>query len=147
MWGFRDLRPWYDRVAEGDPIGEVWLTGDDCLVATGPHAGKRLARSFRRSARGTAGQPGAPSPDSPLLIKTIFAREKLSVQVHPDDAMAQKYGDPRGKTECWYALAAEPGAEVAVGLKPGTTLAQIEEGIQAGTLEASLNCCRWQPAT
>ena len=81
----------------------------------------------------------APSPDSPLLIKTIFAREKLSVQVHPDDAMAQKYGDPRGKTECWYALAAEPGAKVAVGLKPGTTLAQIEEGIQAGTLEDSLN--------
>ena len=53
--------------------------------------------------------------------------------------MAQKYGDPRGKTECWYALAAKPGATVAVGVKPGTTLAQIEEEIQAGTLEASLN--------
>ena len=61
------------------------------------------------------------------------------MQVHPDDKMAQKYGQPRGKTECWYALAAEPGANVAVGLKPGTTLAQIEEEIQAGTLEASLN--------
>src|ERR1700685_3240169 len=42
VWGFRDLRPWYDRVAVGDPIGEVWLTGDDCLVATGPHAGTKL---------------------------------------------------------------------------------------------------------
>jgi mannose-6-phosphate isomerase len=53
--------------------------------------------------------------------------------------MAQNYGQPRGKTECWYALAAEPGAEVAVGVKPGTTLEQMEEEIEAGTLEASLN--------
>ena len=137
-WGFRDLRPWYDRVAEGEPIGEMWLTGDDCLISTGPHAGKRLAALFAEVHQALLGD-GAPSPDSPLLIKTIFAREKLSVQVHPDDKMAQKYGDPRGKTECWYVLAAEPGAEVALGVKPGTTLAQIEEEIHAGTLEASLN--------
>ena len=68
----------------------------------------------------------------------LFAKEKLSVQVHPDDAMAQKYGDPRGKTECWYALAAEPGAMVALGLKPGVTLDQVREEIVAGTLETSL---------
>jgi len=138
VWGFRDLRPWYDRVAEDDPIGEVWLTGDDCLVATGPHAGKGLAALFAEAHSELLGAQ-APAIDSPLLIKTIFAREKLSVQVHPDDKMAQKYGQPRGKTECWYALAAEPGAEVAVGVKPGTTLGEIEEGIRAGTLEASLN--------
>jgi mannose-6-phosphate isomerase len=47
VWGSRDLRPWFDRVAEsGDPIGEVWLTGDMCLVATGPHKGKRLDALF-----------------------------------------------------------------------------------------------------
>ena len=69
----------------------------------------------------------------------IFAKEKLSVQVHPDDAMAQKYGEPRGKTECWYALEAEPGAKVALGLKAGVTLEQIKTGIEAGTLEESLN--------
>jgi len=49
----------------------------------------------------------APDGASPLLIKVILAKEKLSVQVHPDDKMAQKYGDPRGKTECWYVLAAD----------------------------------------
>jgi mannose-6-phosphate isomerase len=143
VWGFRDLRPWYDRVAEGDPIGEVWLTGDDCLVATGAHAGKKLGALFREERDALLGN-GAPAADereadSPLLIKTIFAKEKLSVQVHPDDKMARKYGEPRGKTECWYALAAEPGAEVAVGVKPGTTLAEIQEGISAGTLESRLN--------
>jgi mannose-6-phosphate isomerase len=76
---------------------------------------------------------------SPILIKVLFPNDKLSVQVHPDDKMAQKYGEPRGKTECWYALAAQPGAQVAVGLKPGGTLAQVEQEIHDGTLEASLN--------
>ncbi len=151
VWGFRDLRPWYDRVAEGDPIGEVWLTGDECTVATGPHTGQKLGALFSEhkvALLGTdvqgADAPAADSPlppgaDSPLLIKTIFAKEKLSVQVHPDDAMARKYGEPRGKTECWYALQADPGAEVAVGVKPGTTLGEIEDGIRAGTLEQRLN--------
>ncbi len=137
VWGYRDLRPWFNKVAEGDPIGEVWLTGDDSLVATGLHAGKRLDALFREAHEALLG-PGAPSPESPLLIKVLFAKEKLSVQVHPDDKMAQKYGDPRGKTECWYALAAEPEATVALGLKPGVTLAQVEEEFHAGTLESSL---------
>jgi mannose-6-phosphate isomerase len=82
---------------------------------------------------------GVPSTASPLLIKVLFAKEKLSVQVHPDDAMAHKYGEPRGKTECWYALAADPGAMVALGLKPGVTMEQVREEVQAGTLESSLN--------
>ena len=137
-WGFRDLRPWYDLVAQGDPIGEIWLTGDACRVATGPHAGKRLDALFVEAHQALLGSH-APAPASPLLIKTIFACEKLSVQVHPDDKMAQKYGDARGKTECWYALDAQPGAQVAVGVKPGVTLAQIEQQIHDGTLESSLN--------
>ena len=138
VWGYRDLRPWYDRVAEGNPIGEVWLTGDACLVETGPHAGKTLSALFGEASEALLGT-GTPSPESPLLIKVIFAREKLSVQVHPDDRMAQKYGQPRGKTECWYALEAEPGAQVAAGVKPGVTLEQVREGIDAGTLEESLH--------
>ena len=153
VWGYKDLRPWYDRVAEGlpgspatgpgcrgggEPIGEVWLTGDQCLVATGPHAGKTLAGLFLEAPEALLGL-AAPSPQSPLLVKMIFAREKLSVQVHPDDRMAQKYGQPRGKTECWLALEAEPGAQVACGLKPGVTLDRVKEGIQEGALEESLN--------
>jgi mannose-6-phosphate isomerase len=139
VWGYRDLRPWYDRVAEaGQPIGEVWLTGDECEVATGPRAGKTLGCLFGESPEEMLGVTAPPS-GSPLLIKVIFAREKLSVQVHPDDELAQKYGQPRGKTECWYVLAAEPGAQVAAGLKPGVTLDQVQEGIQSGTLEESLN--------
>ncbi len=137
-WGYRDLRPWYDYVVNsGDPIGEVWLTGDECLIATGSHAGEKLGGIFNQMPEALLGE-GIPSTASPLLVKVLFAKEKLSVQVHPDDAMAQKYGDPRGKTECWYALAAEPGAMVALGLKPGVTLDQVRKEIDAGTLESSL---------
>ncbi|MFP5276526.1 MAG: type I phosphomannose isomerase catalytic subunit [Acidobacteriota bacterium] len=138
VWGYRDLRPWFDRVADEQPIGEVWLTGDQCLVGTGPHAGKRLDAFFREAHQQLLGD-NAPERESPLLIKVLFAREKLSVQVHPDDVLAQRAGQPRGKTECWYALAAEPGAQVALGLKPGTTLEQVRQQIADGTLEASLN--------
>lgn len=140
VWGFRDLRPWYDRtVASGEePIGEVWLTGDECRASSGPLAGKSLAEVFAESPRALLGV-NSPVAESPLLIKVIFAREKLSVQVHPDDRLAQKYGQPRGKTECWYALAAEPGAVVAAGLKPGVTMDQVRAGIHDGTLEQSLN--------
>jgi mannose-6-phosphate isomerase len=138
VWGFNDLRPWYDKVAGDEPLGEVWLTGDECLVATGPRSGQSLSSLFAEAPATMLGKDAGQAA-SPLLIKVIFAKEKLSVQVHPDDKLAQKYGQPRGKTECWYALAADPGAQVAAGLKPGVTLEQIKEEIHAGTLEESLN--------
>ena len=138
VWGWNDLRPWYDRVADHEPIGEVWLTGDECKVATGPHSGTSLGTLFDEHAHALLGSD-ATSSGSPLLIKIIFAREKLSVQVHPDDRLAQKYGQPRGKTECWYALTAEPDAKVAIGLKPGVTLDTVKSGIDNGTLEEGLN--------
>ena len=138
VWGYSDLHPWYERVADKEPIGEVWLTGDECRIASGPQAGKSLAAVFSQQPSALLGQVPA-NTGSPLLIKTIFAREKLSVQVHPDDRMARKYGQPRGKTECWFALAAEPGAQVAAGLKPGVNIDQVRAGIANGTLEQSLN--------
>jgi mannose-6-phosphate isomerase len=107
----------------------------------GPLAGTSLGEAFSNHSEAMLG-PNALSAmqgSSPLLIKVIFAREKLSVQVHPDDRLAQKYGQPRGKTECWYALAADPGAQVACGLKPGVTLKQIEAEVANGSLESSLN--------
>jgi mannose-6-phosphate isomerase len=138
VWGYRDLRPWFDFQASGAPVGEVWLTGDQCKAATGAHAGESLGAMFERWPAALLGA-GAPAAGSPVLIKVLFAKEKLSVQVHPDDKLAQKYGQPRGKSECWYALSAEPGAEVAVGLKPGISIEQIRADIEAVKLEPDLN--------
>ncbi len=144
IWGTADLKPWYNFQSEsGDghmPIGEVWLTGDSCKVTGGELEGKTLSEVFAAHASAMLGDSAAKTmkDQSPLLLKVIFAREKLSVQVHPDDKLAQKYGQPRGKTECWYALTAEPGAEVAAGLAAGTTLEQIEQEVADGSLEHSL---------
>jgi mannose-6-phosphate isomerase len=138
VWGWNDLHPWYDRKATSDPIGEVWLTGDGCRIASGPHTGKTLGEIFKEAPQAMLGTDAA-GPDSPLLIKVIFAREKLSVQVHPDDRLARKHGEPRGKTECWYVLAAEPDAKVALGLKTGITIDQIKSGIDDCSLESELN--------
>jgi len=145
IWGSLDLRPWFDHLAApGHPIGEVWLTGDDCQASTGPCAGLSLAQVFAAYGPALLG-PAAPDTASPLLLKVLFAQQKLSVQVHPDDAMAQRLGFPRGKTECWYALAAEPSAAVACGLVPGSTLDEIRTRIADGSLEQSLQALSVHP--
>ena len=136
-WGVNSLQPWYNQQAEGEPIGEAWLTGDDSLIASGAFSGQSLGSLFAAHPVQMLGNDQ--HPGSPLLIKLIFASQKLSVQVHPDDAMAQKYGDLRGKTECWYLLSSEPGAQLAVGLKNGVTLDKVREGIKNDNLEESLN--------
>ena len=136
-WGFQSLAPWYDYTTEGEPIGEVWLTGEMCTADTGPLQGLTLAditRQYRSALLGT----GARSRDFPLLVKVLFPKEKLSVQVHPDDALAQQYGEPRGKTECWYALDARPGAQVALGIRPGVSVEQVKDAIRDGSLESLL---------
>ena len=75
----------------------------------------------------------------PLLLKFLFPHEKLSVQVHPDDDTARSTGQPWGKTECWYVAHAKPGAQIALGLKPGVTRAQFEESIHQQRAEDLLN--------
>ena len=143
-WGVRDLRPIYTRIVK-EPIGESWLTWGDSCIANGPLAGRTLgeiAQQYRRELVGTA----AVFEDRfPLLIKFLFSAEKLSVQVHPDDAGARRVGQPFGKTECWYVLDAQPGAQVAIGLKPGTTLAEFEASIHGTTAEELLNWMEVHP--
>lgn len=115
----------------------MWLTGEMCEAATGPFTGQSLKDITAQNGHDLLGNTYGDG-EFPLLIKLLFPKEKLSVQVHPDDAMAQKYGEPRGKTECWYALDAQPGAAVALGIKPGVTPEQVRAGIENATLESML---------
>ncbi|HET9101452.1 MAG TPA: type I phosphomannose isomerase catalytic subunit [Acidobacteriaceae bacterium] len=135
VWGVRDLAPWYDCKISDHPIGEVWLSGNDCVVDTGPLAGKTLDMVFHERTEELLGAGGAHQERFPLLMKVLFPREKLSVQVHPGDEMARQHGEPHGKTECWYVLEAEPGATVALGLRPGTSLPEVKAAIENKTLE------------
>ena len=138
IWGFQNLTPWFDYKSSGDPVGEVWLTGDACVAETGSLAARSLKQITADHGAALLGAQHA-GEDFPLLVKVLFPKEKLSVQVHPDDAMAQRYGQPRGKTESWYALEAESGANVALGLKPGVTKDQVRRAIGDATLEDLLN--------
>jgi mannose-6-phosphate isomerase len=59
--------------------------------------------------------------DVPLLVKFVFTSERLSVQVHPDDAFAAAHEKSLGKTEMWYVLRADPGAQIALGFREPIT--------------------------
>jgi mannose-6-phosphate isomerase len=137
-WGVRDLRPIYTRVVK-EPIGESWLTWEDNRVANGPLAGRTLGELSKQYGRDLVGQAAWYEDRFPLLVKFLFPGSKLSVQVHPDDEHARRAGQPCGKTECWYALDAKPGAQVALGLKPGTTLENFEQAIGDQRAEELLN--------
>jgi mannose-6-phosphate isomerase len=137
-WGVRDLRPVYTKIVK-DPIGESWLTWADNRIANGPFAGRTLGEIASKFKRELVGNAAVYENRFPLLVKFLFPAEKLSVQVHPDDVAAQRVGEPCGKTECWYVLDARPGAKVALGLKPGTTIAQFEASIRENRAEELLN--------
>lgn len=135
VWGVETLPKWYAEPHPGKPVGEAWLTAETCVVDAGEFADVSLAEMTKRFPEAFAG--GA-SGEFPLLIKTLFPREKLSVQVHPNDAQAGAMGLGRGKTECWYVLSAEPGAELALGFREEISAEQIRAAIADGTLESKL---------
>jgi mannose-6-phosphate isomerase len=139
IWGSVDLAPYYPRAITGGPVGEAWLTSDNCSVTNGPLAGRTLADLSQQFGQQFLGDVGQNAARFPLLIKFLFPQEKLSVQVHPDDDGAAKLGQPCGKTECWYVLQAKPGAQVGIGLKPGTTKAEVEQAIRETRMEHLLN--------
>jgi mannose-6-phosphate isomerase len=76
--------------------------------------------------------------DLPLLVKLLFTSEKLSVQVHPEDGE----DGPRGKTEMWHILDAEPGATIALGFREPITRERLRESTRTGEIEQLLN---WIP--
>ncbi len=138
-WGTLDLSPIYPNHKFEEKIGEAWLTGDAGKVANGPLSGRSLADLSVKYGRELVGDAAADPNRFPLLLKFLFPHEKLSVQVHPDDAAARRVGLPCGKTECWYVAHARPGAQIALGLKPGVTREQFERSIIEKRAEELLN--------
>ena len=124
-----------------EPVGEAWMTGIECRFAAGPFAGKTLGEAWPAMPPEWTGTRAARGGSFPLLVKFIFAEEKLSVQVHPGDDYAARHEQAAGglgKTEMWYALRARPGAEVMAGLKPEVTREMFQRAIAEGTAEDCL---------
>lgn len=77
-----------------------------------------------------------------LLVKYLFTSERLSIQVHPDDAAARARGLPRGKDEAWFVLDAEPGAVIGLGLTREVSGETLRAAALDGSIEALLD---WRP--
>jgi mannose-6-phosphate isomerase len=104
-WGSTDLLPWSTVSTNEGAIGELW---------------------FQRA--------NAEARDPLLLLKLLFTTAPLSIQVHPDDAFARSIGLENGKTEAWYILAAQPGAQVGVGLTCPVSSADLRTAIVDGSI-------------
>lgn len=135
IWGGDALVKTYGK--SGDPnakIGESWECWDENAVANGPLQGKTIADLRAMLGAEFIGNLDA-SRIFPILTKIIDARDALSVQVHPDDAYAQRVEhQPNGKTECWYVMHADPGAELVLGWTRDTTRAEYERRVRDGSL-------------
>jgi len=86
-----------------------------------------------------------PPADAPLLVKYLFTAERLSIQVHPDDAAARARGFPRGKDEAWYILDAEPDARIGLGLTREVSREALRAAALDGSIETLLDWRRVAP--
>lgn len=142
LWGGQRIAEWLNLSQQPAPssIGETWEVYDTNLVRNGALAGQTLAQVTQSRGEQLIGtrpfhRCGA---DFPLLIKFIDANDKLSLQVHPDDAYAHTYEAAsgfHGKTEAWYILEATPHATIIHGLKEPVSREHFAKAVAAGALE------------
>lgn len=144
IWGGRLLAELFPGAPPEGTIAETWVLSDQgensSLVSHGPLRGtslRRLMESRRAELLGTA---HSDHDHFPLLLKYIDARENLSVQVHPDDELARTLASvPRGKTEAWIVLHAEPGSRIFAGLRHGVGRGELEQAIAHGAVDECLH--------
>jgi mannose-6-phosphate isomerase len=129
VWGGQRLRP-------GCRTAEAWIVYEANVIAEGPWAGLTLAQVMEQEGDALLGDWARRHGVRrfPLLIKLLDCADWLSVQVHPDDAQAQRLeGDASsGKTEAWHVLEAADGAELIAGVRPGVGQQALLQALQQG---------------
>jgi mannose-6-phosphate isomerase len=142
VWGSRRLGPWFEQPADpGSRIGEVWCTADGNRTPEGTSL-RELCERLGSEVLGSKVRLEA-GGRFPILVKFLFTTEKLSVQVHPDDQAAMAAAGSPGKSEMWYVLGAEPGAEIAAGFRAACGQQEVRSALAKGTLE---DLIEWFPA-
>jgi mannose-6-phosphate isomerase len=145
IWGGNKLKTVLNKSEASDICGESWEVadvGEDVsLVVNGFLKGNNLNELVEIYMGDLVGDQvfARFGNQFPLLIKYIHANETLSIQVHPDDHMANTRHNSHGKTEMWYILDHEPGAEVTIGFKDKVTKEQYLENLKDKTLPEILN--------
>ena len=140
IWGGDRLIHEFHRRLNAGIYAEAWEIADHpdgrTRIINGPDAGATLSAAIARRGPELLGT-GRTDKAFPLLVKLIDARETLSVQVHPNDAAAARFGG-EAKSEMWYVLSATPDAHIYSGFKPGIGPAEFEKARAAGTIPALL---------
>lgn len=145
IWGGRTLEAALGKALPPDePIGESWevadLEDDQTVVAVGPAKGQTLGALVSSWGEELYGRAPLFDGRFPLLIKFLDAKDTLSVQVHPDEAMAKRLGGRvRIKNEAWYVLGAEDSGFIYRGVKPGVDKAALQSAIEEQNVESVLN--------
>ncbi|MBN2024571.1 MAG: class I mannose-6-phosphate isomerase [Pirellulales bacterium] len=157
LWGGQKLRTVLDRPLDPNGVfAESWEVcdhgADQSVVLAGPLTGRTLRELVVEHGRELLGDAGwrarqaLPSRRFPLLLKYLDARQDLSLQVHPNDAMAARLDPPDlGKTEAWVVLESEPGSVIYAGLKPGVDRPALAKAIDEGTCADCLHQFEAQP--
>lgn len=116
IWGGTKLKDYFNYPIPSPHTGECWAISahknGDCEVINGPLQGQTLSKVYENHRELFA---RSESPVFPLLTKILDASDDLSVQVHPDDSYAMQNENDLGKTECWYVIDCEEGAEIIYG--------------------------------
>jgi len=140
VWGGRELETVYGRTlpTADTPFGESWEMTDrpdeQSVVNHGPLEGSTLGQLWQEKREAIFGVGFESDDRFPLLIKILDARDKLSIQVHPPTEIAPELGG-EPKTEMWYIAAADPRAELYVGMKEGVTREDFQTAIENGTVD------------
>ena len=143
LWGGTRLKTEYKYETEKDIAAEAWVLschkdGADTVI-NGELAGKTLAEAIELWGDKAVGKKAAEFPYFPLLIKLIDAKDRLSVQVHPDDEYALKKEGEFGKTEMWYVVDCDEGAELIYGFNREVSKEEFERRIKDNTLPEICN--------
>lgn len=135
IWGGNALVTRFGKHGDAaEKIGESWECWDENHVLNGKLAGMSVAQLREDLGASLLGDID-PARIFPILTKIIDAQASLSVQVHPDDAYAQRTEHQmNGKTECWYIMDAQPGAELVMGWTRDTSREEYERRVADGSL-------------
>ncbi len=145
LWGGTKLKDVLGKPSENDITGESWelsgVKGDISIVSNGPFSGTSLQEIIDKWPEELLGKRVVErfGKEFPILIKFIDAKQDLSIQLHPNDALAKERHNSFGKTEMWYVMNADKGANLIVGFNKNVTKEEYSKSLEKDTLLDLLN--------
>ena len=149
LWGGTRLRDEWGKKCDYDTIAESWEVSahpaGESIVGSGRHKGMRFSNYLQLLGKEYWGWKCAANSAFPILVKLIDAKEKLSVQVHPDDEYALEHENEYGKNEMWYIIDSDEGAGLYCGFKRDLTRDEVKKHLEDNTILDDLNWVETKP--